>query len=440
MRTISERDVSTSADTARPLRRRRWLHRTGDRLRLVLTVTMGAGLLAGVGGGLEIMAQGRALDEIAARHGPLTTAAAELYRALADADATSAVAYLGRSLESADLRDRYLRDIAAANAALSTAAAGSPTPESAGIIAGLANHMPTYTGLIETARTNNRQDLLVGTAYLRQASELLRDRMLPAAQRLHRTATDQLAAAQAEAARWPLVGLLLSGVLVLWLLAVQVYLWRLTRRLLNIGLLVASLLALTAGAWLGIAGGIAARHSDDSRQDGSRQLEILAEARIQAVLALGSEALSVIARDSGAGSDPLPPNLITLLTDQDDGLLAQARAAIRQADSTSEITKAAGIARQWLAVHENLTGLDEGNYSEAATIVAGPDQDSAANLAATYDEHIATAAARATERFDAGVRAAREALPGAGVGLMVLGGLVVLAAAAGMAPRIREYR
>jgi hypothetical protein len=121
-------------------------------------------------------------------------------------------------------------------------------------------------------------------------------------------------------------------------------------------------------------------------------------------------------------------------------LLAQAEATVRQPDSTSEVAKAADIAEQWLDVHRALTELDTSDHSKAVNMVAGPGQDSTANLAATLDGHIATAAARATERFDAGVQAAREALPGAGTGLMVLGGAVVLAAATGMAPRIGEYR
>lgn len=438
MRTTFERDVDRSTDSAPP-RQRRWLRRSGDRLRLVLAVTVGAGLLAAVVGGLEVMDQERTLDEIVTHRGPLAIAAGDVHRALADADATSAVALLGGSLESEELRDRYLEDIATANAALSTAAAGSPSPPSAELIAGLANHLPTYTGLLETARANNRQSLLVGAAYMREASVLLRTKMLPAARQLHERETGQLADSQAEAVRWPVTSLLLTAVLVLWLLAVQVYLRRLTRRLLNIGLLAATLLALTAGAWLGLAGGIAAHHSAESRHNGSQQLEILAEARVAGVLALCDEALSLNIGGDGTGSDQRFTELITGLTDQ-DGLLARARAAIGQPDSASEVAEATDLAQRWLSVHREIAEQADLNYLQAISMMIGPDQDSATNLAARFDHHIATAAAHATDRFDADVLAARTALSGAGLAVMVLGGAVIIAAIAGLVPRIREYR
>ena len=439
MQTTSEEGVGAPTGTGQPCRWS-WLRRTEGRLRLLLVVAVGAGLLVGVWGGLDTRAQGQVLDEIAAHRGPLT-AAAEVSRALADADATSAVALLGGTLGSAELHNRYLEDIASANAALSTAAAGSPTAQSAEIIAELANLIPTYTGLIETARADNRQNLLVGAAYLREASSFLRIQILPAAQRLEQAETDQLTAAQEEAAQVPVAGLLLSGALVLWLLAIQVYLRRLTRRLLNIGLLVATLVALTATAWLGIASGLAARHSADSLKDGSRQLEILAGARVYGVLALGDEALGLTIGGRGTGSDRQFHELTTRLTDQDGGLLAQAQVAIGQPDSASEVSAASEVARRWLAVHQQLTDLNtRGDYIGAVGKMIGPGQDSAMNLAELFDEHIAVAAARATERFDAAHRAARDALSGASIGLMVLGGVVVLAAVTGMAPRIGEYR
>src|SRR5882672_9985449 len=50
--------------------------------------------------------------------GPLTVSAQSLYRALSDADATAATAFLSPGAESDDSRKRYESDIAAAGSAL----------------------------------------------------------------------------------------------------------------------------------------------------------------------------------------------------------------------------------------------------------------------------------------------------------------------------------
>ena len=52
----------------------------------------------------------------------------------------------------------------------------------------LGSELPIYADLVEAARTNSRLELLVGAAYLRDASELMRTEILPAATAIYEDA------------------------------------------------------------------------------------------------------------------------------------------------------------------------------------------------------------------------------------------------------------
>ena len=67
----------------------------------------------------------------------------------------------------------------------------------------MSTQLPVYTGLVETARVYNRQGLPLGAAYLREASGLMRDKLLPAAKQLYRTETGRLADDRDGAAGFP---------------------------------------------------------------------------------------------------------------------------------------------------------------------------------------------------------------------------------------------
>ena len=56
----------------------------------------------------------------------------------------------------------------------------------------IADQLPVYSGLIETARTNNRLGYPIGAAYLRQAASLMTSQILPAADHLYRIEAERL--------------------------------------------------------------------------------------------------------------------------------------------------------------------------------------------------------------------------------------------------------
>ncbi|MGW3726459.1 hypothetical protein ACWDPP_15135, partial [Streptomyces sp. NPDC000851] len=98
-----------------------------------------------------------AADDVLHKSQPLSSAAADIYRSLADANTAASSGFLAGGQETKTSRDRYERGIRTAAAKLVTAANNSdPGSPSAATIAELNRLLPQYKGLIERARANNR--------------------------------------------------------------------------------------------------------------------------------------------------------------------------------------------------------------------------------------------------------------------------------------------
>lgn len=121
-----------------------------------------------------------AADDVLHRSQPLTSDAADIYRSLAEANTAASSGFLAGGQETEESRDRYEKGIRTAAEGLVTAAANSDADSpSADVITRLNRLLPEYKGLIERARTYNRQGFPVGGAYLRYANEKMQQEMLP---------------------------------------------------------------------------------------------------------------------------------------------------------------------------------------------------------------------------------------------------------------------
>src|SRR5260370_25393603 len=100
-------------------------------------------------------------------------------------------------------RSRYLADIARAESYLEAATAAAGNQGLRSELTVLSTGVPVYTGLVETARSDNQQRLPVGAAYLGEASYLMRTRLLPAANGLYTQENARLAAADRQATALP---------------------------------------------------------------------------------------------------------------------------------------------------------------------------------------------------------------------------------------------
>jgi hypothetical protein len=392
---------------------------TPGRLSLIIVVLIVASLASGWLSTWSVSRQEGALEDLATRSEPLSHAAQEVYRALQDADATAASAFLSGGLEPPRLRERYEADIAQAQAALSVATASSPD-----LTATLSAQLPVYTGLIEAARSNNRQGFPVGAAYLREASGLMRTQLLPAAQELYRAETDRVARAQDEA-NFPLVSVLVALAFVVALVLTQRYLTRRTNRLLNIGLLVATAAAALSLLWVTTVSVLVMNDVEDSRT-ASKKVDVLAQARISTLTARGEETLTLVARGAGQTYEKNFVDVTARLEKQ----LEQAK----QLDDTEAVDHAMRHFRQWQQVHQRIRQADDaGQYNDAVALIDNPYFDS-------LDQDLVRAIGEARQDFSDEVAVARASLAGTVVGVLVLAVISAMGSTMGLWQRLKEYR
>lgn len=401
--------------------------------------------LSAVTGAYDVRDRAALLDDVTGRSGPLSVAALDIYQSLSEADATAASAFLAGGKEPAALRKRYQDSIARATSALATATAGANRDISAKAVTDLGNQLPLYTGLVETARTYNRQGLPVGAAYLREASGLMRQQLLPAAQRLYQSETGGLATSQDSAAAFPWFAVAVALATLAALVFAQMSLSRRTNRVFNVGLLLATAATLAAMSWLGIASAVAGSQTERSRSAGSDEVGLLAEARIAASQARSDEALTLVARGTGQESEKHFTAMVgRLLGDGDDntkGLLGRARARTSDPATRKVLDDAIATAQRWLQAHQQLRKLDvDGQYNVAVALAIGTEPGSTASLSRQLDEHLARAVNQSNDRFSQHANRARGALFGADVAAVILMVFAALAAALGMQRRIVEYR
>ena len=415
---------------------------TPDLYRLVTAALLVLGLGAGLAGVATVRHRAALMSDITGVSGPLSVDAQDLYRSLSDADATAANAFLANGVEPAALRQRYLDDLARATAALSVALRDAGDDDAARL-ALLADQVPVYAGLVETARSYNRLGVPLGGAYLQEASGLMRQSLLPAAQKLFESAQRRLTGAQRAAVGVAWAALLLGLVTIASLLAAQVLVARRTHRLFNVGLIAASLVALVSLAWSTTAFGLAAGQVETGRREGSALVSLLADARRAALQARADEALTLVARGSGAAFEQdygaAVANLIG--ADGTGGLLGRALAQAPAAADRAAIEEARGQARRWRDLHGQVRKLDDGgDYQRAVTLATGTGPDSPSTAFGRLDAAMTGALAIMNARVGRQTAHAGGALGGLGAGLVLITVGLVAAVLWGIRPRIGEYR
>ena len=365
----------------------------------------------------------------------------DLYVALADADAAASTAYLEAGLESQELRDRYDDDIAVAGERLAAIVGHGTVSESArGDLELITEQLPVYSSLVATARTNNRQDFPVGAAYLRQASKLMREEILPAALGIYSEAAAQLHAGYrdgtSEAEVWVWAGV--AAVVVAALLSTQFFVARRTRRLLNLGLLAATVLVVGLAAWT-VNALMQERHAlVAAEREGSDHFLVLSTARILTLRAMADENLDLIER----GTEPTYmadfDTAVSAIGDESSGLLGWA------GDIADDTGIGAGSIAQilqgherFLAVHDEVRSNESrGEYNAAVDLAVGQEADAAARLDNAYVDFTGGA----HNRLRDSAADARQALRGLPTALAVVAVGAGLLAVVGLDRRIREYR
>ncbi|MER6032391.1 hypothetical protein ABT133_00490 [Streptomyces sp. NPDC001835] len=387
-----------------------------------------------------------AADDVLHSSQPLSSGAADIYRSLADANTAASSGFLAGGQETADSRDRYEKDIRTAAAGLVTAAANSePGSPSEAAVARLNKLLPEYKGLVERARTYNRQGYPVGGAYLRYANEKMQKEMLPAAEDLYKKENQRLNADYGDATPYPWAAIAL-GVLALAALGwAQHRTYRRTNRVLNHGLVAASAATAAALLWLVVGHTVARSGLNGSYDNGVRSLNVLHDARIASLKARGNENLSLVARGAETvtvGGQTYDAYYYDF--DRDMGVLAKglsdARGLADDSTGTGPVKAAEGNMAVWKQRHASARTEDEnGNYQQALDKVIGG-ADATGACFDSVDRNIALAIGHEQTEFRQAAGDGRDAMTGLPVGAAVLGVLGAAGAVAGVGRRLSEYR
>ncbi|MFF4830545.1 hypothetical protein [Streptomyces sp. NPDC001315] len=387
-----------------------------------------------------------AADDVLHKSQPLTSAAADIYRSLADANTAASSGFLAGGQETAASRDRYEADIDTAAAKLVTAANNSdPGSPAAVTIAKLNRLLPEYKGLVERARTYNRQGFPVGGAYLRYANEKMQHDMLPAAQDLYTKENRRLSDDYAQATPYPWAAIAL-GVLALAALAwAQHRNYRRTNRVLNHGLVAATATATVVLLWLVVGHSVARADLNDSYDHGVRSLNVLHDARIASLKARGNENLTLVARGAetvevGTGQvDAYDHDFTTDMDELGKGLAAAEKLADDQQGS-KPVTSAVANMTEWKKRHTAAREQDEnGNYQQALDQVIGG-KGATGECFDSVDTNLANALTHEQGEFRQAAGDGLDAMTGLPLGAALLAVLGAAGAVLGIGRRLSEYR
>ncbi|WP_344635150.1 hypothetical protein [Kitasatospora cystarginea] len=400
----------------------------------------------------QAAARARAAGQVVSHSQPLSQNAAEIYRSLADADATAASAFLLAGDAPQAVRDRYHGDLDTAARLLAEAAArAGSSSEAQQWVATLNRQLPQYAGLVETAGADDRQGLPLGGAYLRYASGRMQDTMLPAAQHLAAVEAGRLDGDYRAADSFPWAALALGLLTLVVLVRCQVLLLRRTNRVFNPGLLGASAAVLAALAWL-TAGSLSARSGlADSRANGAVPLRTLDQARIEALQSHTAENLDLVARGASGTYTRQWSALTASLAGppaadgvngggRSGGTLARARSGA-PGEAAAALAEAQTLFAAWDDRHRTAARSNEqGDYDAALHATVGGTDASAESAFTALDQQLARAATAEQAAFTHSAKGTDGVLDAVAAGSAVLAVLAAAGVLRGLGRRLAEYR
>ena len=425
-------------------RRRLDLRTTPGRLRLLLVGLVLLGLAWGALAAFTAVQYESAASSVVATREPLSLTAQQIYARLSDANDAAATAFLTGGIEPAATRQRYLADISAASTGIESATAqGGGTGAAAQDLATLAADLPVYTQEMGNADADNRLALPLGAAYLREASGLMHDRLLPAADNLYAAENASMRGTSAQATGFPLIVVTLVVGLAAGYVLYRASRWLRgrTNRVLNLGLLGAGLALVVSLAWLAAVYLGARGDLLHAQARGSATVEAVAQVGIVAQEAHADESLTLI---DNTGLDSYQTDYVKQQHALGPGpgtLLAAASAAAQGSPAAAAVTAAVSDAQAWFAAHAKVRDLDDNGQHQAAVASAlgtGPGDAGASFTRLSGDLASATASDQAV--FNSTASSAASTYTGIEAGVIVASLLMAAACAWGLGRRLAEYR
>jgi hypothetical protein len=355
---------------------------------------------------------------------PFAYAAQNLYAALSASDAAAASAFLSGGVQTGPMREQYKQALAHSASALADATAGATDGDTRAKMAEISAQLAAYTGLVEAARANNLQKFPVGSAYLREASSLMQNQVLPSAEKMYSRNMAAVERDQRKVGSVPKTGLVLLG-LVLAVIAIgSTAMLARTNRRFNVGLVAAAGVVLLVISWVVVVGRLAANDLERGRIEDSVRFERLAKARILAQQARTDETLQLIARgDITAREESFDDHI--------DGL-AHALGSSSPA--------AADAVQRWTASHDkHVAAYLAGDYGAAVEQAIGSDPGASAAQFAIVESSLRDEIEQTRAMVRERVSAAGDFLAWSPTGTLLLMAVAASVATAGLWPRLKEF-
>ncbi|OBH50200.1 protein kinase G-activating protein GlnX, partial [Mycobacterium sp. E2479] len=366
---------------------------------------------------------------------PLSFAAGRLYTTLSVADAAAATAFIAEA-EPQPVRQRYEQAITDASVAVTRASSGLTDEPLVQLLGRINAELAVYTGLIEIARTNNREGNPVGSSYLSEASGLMQSTILPDAARLYRATSERVDAETTASTQIPAPVITVVGATVIFGAFSHRWLARRTRRRINPGLVVGALAILVMVVWVGTALTISTTASRSAKDTAAESLKTVTSVAITAQQARADETLSLIRRgDEEKRKQSFYQRI--------DSMHRQLEQYMSRSDAVDkpDLEGADQLLLRWRQANDRITSyISVGNYRAATQVALGSSEEDSTPAFDKLEGELVKAMdqGRITLRND--VINARSGLSGAQVGGVVLSLGAAIAVALGLWPRLKEYR
>jgi hypothetical protein len=418
---------------------------TPGRLRLAAVLIAIGAIAFGVVAASAASTRRQAAGAVATETEPLLVEAEGLYASLSDADATAATTFLTGGLEPIGRRQRYVGDLRSAShqlATLTQQVGGSSQARAAVLV--VTTQLPVYSGLVDTARADNRQGFPVGAAYLRQASTLMREQILPAAGQLYEVEARRLNGDyRSGVSAGTLLAVIVVGFVMLGLLVLaQVYATHLTSRIFNVPMVVATALVLALTIWV-IASFLGEQNAlVVAQRTGSDSVQVLSATRILALRAQGDESLALVAR--GGGEQNLADFKAVTgrlgAANGTGGLLGEAARIARRSGSSAAIDRLSAGFAQYLAVHRQVVALEvNGRFTDAVNLAVGSAAKEV-SISDSLNSGLGQQIKASQRRFDRAASHAASVLGGLWLAIPLLAMVFAFLALFGLRERSNEYR
>jgi hypothetical protein len=377
----------------------------------------------------------RALTTVLNHTEPLAFAAGQLYTTLSVADAAAATAFISGA-EPREVRQRYEQAITDAAVALTRASSGLTDPTMQELLGRINARLAMYTGLVETARTNNRDGNPVGSSYLSEASGMMQQQILPDAKKLYDMTSARVDTETTASTNIPALGALVVAATLLFGAFSNRWLARKTQRRLNFGFVAGGAAVLIMVIWVGTVLTISTTDSRSAKSTAAESLKTVTNLAIMAQQARADETLALIRRgDEDSRKQSYYQRIDTMHQLLDDYLKRE------DAIDKSDLQNADQLLTRWRQADERInTYIAVGNYQAATQVALGVGEEDSTPAFDRLEQALNNGIEESRHQLRNDIVNARAVLSGATVGAVLLSVVAALAVTVGLWPRMSEYR